>query len=65
MTLKPGEEKTLTAVIHPADTTDDTALVWESSDPAVVTVDAAGKGDCGQARQAEITVTTVNGKSRP
>lgn len=43
MTLKPGEEKTLTAVIHPADTTDDTALVWESSDPAVVTVDAAGK----------------------
>ena len=63
VTLKPGEEKTLTAVIHPADTTDDTALVWESSDPAVVTVDAAGKVTAVKPGQAEITVTTVNGKS--
>ena len=39
--LSPGQSGALTATLEPADATQ-TALVWESSDPSVVTVDGEG-----------------------
>lgn len=43
MTLKIGAGTTLTVSIEPENTTDDRTVIWSSSNPAVVSVDASGK----------------------
>lgn len=61
-TLKAGKTLTLHATINPQDTTQSKTLTWSSSDDKVATVKdgvvtAVAGGD------AQITVTTVNGKT--
>ncbi|URW88620.1 Ig-like domain-containing protein [[Ruminococcus] torques] len=41
--MKKGTSKTLSVKYDPADTTDNKAVTWESSDKSVATVDANGK----------------------
>jgi len=61
LTMVEDEEKTLTATIHPSDTTDSHTLTWASSNENVATV-ADGVITAKSAGTATITVTSVNGK---
>ena len=60
-TMKPGESKTLNAVISPDNAANQT-LEWKSSDTSVVEVDKNGKMTAFAEGKATITVTTANGK---
>ena len=55
MTLKIGAGTTLTVSIEPENTTDDRTIIWSSSNPAVVSVDASGKVVAKGAGTATIT----------
>lgn len=61
VSLKPGEKQTLTYGFTPADTTDQT-VTFQSSNPAVATVSAAGEIQAVAEGEAVITVIT-NGKT--
>ena len=58
------EEKTekLITTINPSNTTDDKTLVWDSSNPAVATVDQSGTITAKKPGITTITVTTINDK---
>ncbi|MBP1975180.1 Ig-like domain-containing protein [Cohnella thailandensis] len=56
--LTAGEQKTLAVTLDPADTPD-TALLWESSNPAAATVDAGGTVSAVSAGEAVITVASA------
>ncbi len=56
-----GKEKQLTAVVAPADATNN-AVIWTSSDSSVATVDENGLVKALKAGKATITVTTVDGE---
>ena len=58
--FKVGESMQLTATIDPETTTDKT-LIWSSSNPTVVTVDATGMVEAIAVGSATITVKTTNG----
>lgn len=62
LTLKKGTSKTLSVKYDPADTTDNKAVTWESSDKSVATVDANGTVKALKEGTATITATTVDGK---
>lgn len=55
-----GNVFTLTATVLPANATNK-AVIWESSDQTVATVDADGKVTCVDGGTATITVKTVDG----
>ncbi len=54
------EPQTLQAVVEPEDATDKT-LIWQSSDPAVASVDQLGRVTPQGSGEAEITVETADG----
>ena len=56
-TLNRGQNKTLSITINPEDTTDESTVVWASSDESVATVDSNGKVIAVGAGEATITVT--------
>ncbi|MBE6115218.1 MAG: hypothetical protein E7187_00140 [Erysipelotrichaceae bacterium] len=56
-----GETGSLSAVINPADTTEEKTVTWSSSDPDVVYVDGQGNISALKAGEAVITATAVNG----
>ena len=58
-----GDSATLTATIVPTNTTQDKTITWSSSDPAVATVDSAGKVTAVEGGSAVITAKTSNGKT--
>lgn len=60
LTLTEGDSETLTASIAPTDATDQ-KVTWNSSAPAVATVDANGNVTAMDAGTAVITVTTEDG----
>jgi len=60
LTLTVNETATLIATVLPADATNK-ELIWESSDPSVVSVDNSGKITALAEETATITVTTVDG----
>lgn len=62
LTLKKGTSKTLSVKYDPADTTDNKAVTWESSDKSVATVDANGTVKALKEGTATITATTADGK---
>jgi uncharacterized protein YjdB len=55
LTLKKGENKTLTATIDPPDTTEDKTVTWTSSDEKVAAVDSTGKITAVEGGSAVIT----------
>jgi len=55
-----GDVFTLTATVLPANATNK-AVIWESSDQTVATVDGDGKVTCVDGGTATITVKTVDG----
>ncbi|WHQ77622.1 Ig-like domain-containing protein (plasmid) [Latilactobacillus curvatus] len=59
-TMKVGETKQLTATVAPEDATN-ILVEWESSDPAVATVDQNGLVTIVKDGTADITVTTDDG----
>lgn len=59
-TMKVGETKQLTATVAPEDATN-ILVKWESSDPAVATVDQNGLVKIVKDGTADITVTTDDG----
>lgn len=61
LNLIKGNSDTLLATIVPPDATDQT-VTWESSDPAVATVDGTGKVTAAGGGSANIKVTTHDGK---
>ena len=60
--LNIGEIKQLTINILPIDTTDK-KVTWESSDESIITVNEEGQITTKKAGNAEITVSTSNGKT--
>ncbi len=60
--LTVGDTEMLVATIAPADAKN-TNVVWSSSDPETITVDASGLITAHKVGEATITVTTINGKS--
>lgn len=62
ITLEESDKQTIRATIDPIDTTDDTTLVWKSSNESVATVDSDGTIEAITKGYATITVTTTNGK---
>ena len=60
LTMKDGEEQTLTATILP-ENADDKSVSWSSSAPDVASVDQNGKVTAIKKGTATITVTTVDG----
>ena len=58
--LKIGDKETLICVFTPDDTPDKT-LIWESSDPEILSVDSNGVIEALSEGTALITVTAVNG----
>ena len=52
----------LRAIFHPANTTDDKTLTWETSDAAIATVDSQGQMEGIAPGTATITATTADGK---
>ena len=58
--LKKGTSKTLSVKYDPADTTDNKAVTWESSDKSVATVDANGKVTA--LKDGSATITAKVGK---
>ena len=60
VTLLKGESEILTATVLPADATDK-ELIWNSSKPTVVSVDANGKMIANDSGSATITVKTRDG----
>jgi uncharacterized protein YjdB len=63
ISLGAGESAVLTCSIAPADTTNQ-AVVWKSSNPRIVTVDAGGRITAVRKGTATITVTTADGSRR-
>ena len=63
LSLTAGAAYTLTAAIAPADATQSYTMAWESNDPAVASVDAAGKVTAHKGGEAIITckATTADG----
>lgn len=55
-----GTKGTLLADIFPS-TADNKSVIWKSSDPSVVKIDAKGVVECVGAGEAQITCTTVDG----
>lgn len=60
LTLKKGTSKTLSVKYDPADTTDNKAVTWESSDKSVATVDA--NGEVTALKDGSATITAKVGK---
>ncbi len=60
--LEEGKSITLKATVQPENTTDK-KVEWKSSAPAVAEVDGSGKVTAKAPGEADITVTTVNGKT--
>lgn len=60
--LEIGKTKQLTTAVAPADTTDDTAVIWSSSNPAAVSVDETGLVTAVGEGEAEITAVCGNFK---
>ena len=58
--LLPGDSMTITAVVYPSDATDK-RIIWSSSNPEFVTVDARGKVTAIAPGSSAITATTVSG----
>ncbi len=58
LTLKKGEEHTLTATIKPKDTTEDKTVVWSSSNESVATVSSTGKVTAVEGGTAILTAQT-------
>ncbi|THF76279.1 hypothetical protein E6C55_19475 [Cohnella fermenti] len=56
--LTAGEQKTLAVALDPSDTPD-TALLWESADPAIATVDANGTVSAVGLGETTISVTSA------
>ena len=61
--LEPGEIQTVNVEYLPADTTDEKAVTWKSSNTDVATVDENGVITAVAGGQADITATTANGVS--
>ena len=61
--LEPGEIQTVNVEYLPADTTDEKAVTWKSSNTDVATVDENGVITAVASGQADITATTANGVS--
>ena len=59
--MKPGDTKQLSAIISPANATNQ-QLTWTSSKPELISVDRNGKVTAFAEGEATITVTTSNGK---
>lgn len=62
LTLKAGEQATLTATVSPTNATNQT-LIWKSNKSAVAAVDSNGIVTARSAGTATITVRTLNGKT--
>ena len=60
--LTVGDTELLVATITPDDTKNK-SVVWSSSDPETITVDANGMITAHKVGEAKITVTTINGKT--
>ena len=61
LSLITGETKVLTATVSPEEATDK-AVMWSSSDPSVVEVEATGKITAKSAGEATVTCTSSDGK---
>lgn len=61
--LEPGEIQAVNVEYLPADTTDEKAVTWKSSNTDVATVDENGVITAIAGGQADITATTANGVS--
>ncbi len=61
--LEPGETQAVNVEYLPADTTDEKAVTWKSSNTDVATVDENGVITAVAGGQADITATTANGVS--
>ena len=62
MRMQPGESRTLTASVRPADVTNP-AVTWESDHPEVASVDTKGTVTALSYGEAIITAAAHNGKS--
>ena len=62
-TMNKGEDFTLTVVYNPEDTDTDKTITWRSSNTAVADVDTNGKVKAIDDGEAEITATSVNGRT--
>ena len=62
LTVKIGSDTTLTATVSPEDASDK-SLTWESSNPAIATVDSAGKVHAVAIGSTSITVKSVDNPS--
>ena len=63
LTMNLDSNETLIARVRPDDTTMDKTLVWQSSDPSIVSVDQNGNLTAHKIGKTTITVTTINGLS--
>lgn len=61
--LEPGETQEVNVEYLPADTTDEKAVTWKSSNTDVATVDENGVITAVAGGQADVTATTANGVS--
>lgn len=59
--LEPGENKTITYVIKPSNSTD--KVIWSSSDEEVASVSTSGKVTAKRAGDATVTIMTTSGKT--
>ena len=63
LTMNLDSTETLNARIRPDDTTMDKTLVWQSSNPSIVSVDQNGNLTAHKIGKTTVTVTTINGLS--
>ena len=60
LNLSKGNTEQLIATINPSDTTEDKTITWTSSNPAIATVDSAGKVTAVAAGETSITAKVGN-----
>ena len=63
LTMNLDSNETLIARVRPDDTTMDKTLVWQSSNPSIVSVDQNGNLTAHKIGKTTVTVTTINGLS--